>query len=159
MLDEADAEFLLVTLRMANRSTASVYFANDKKKGEARIANQWVEAEDLWDGSHSLAPHKNTELALVAPAGTEACRLNLNYQSEELQWRLWRILGRRGQQAAARVLPVKLAGRLWPNTRSLRRSRYATLTLEVALPSKSSPPTQISSPLYQCRSSEPPPRF
>jgi hypothetical protein len=132
MVDDGGNEELLVTLSISNRDKVSVMF--DRSRAfEAKITNHWVQVEQAFRFTR-LAPSQQAYVTLLMPAGTDACSLRLNYQSEIWKQRLMEAIGLRGRTLLAKS-PL-LCKWVWPD--ELRTMRvpphWKQATLEVAFP-------------------------
>jgi hypothetical protein len=136
VFDDAGGEFLLVTLRLTNQGSAPAFLLKGKGPVQGETAHGWVEAENLWSPPFGLWPGQSSEMILLVPAGSVRCRLALKYCPEQWQWRLWALLGGRGQQALRSYLPKGIFNRLWPNTRSLPPESFAPITVEAPIPTR-----------------------
>jgi hypothetical protein len=136
VFDDAGGEFLLVTLRLTNETSAPAFLLKGKGPVQGETAQGWVEAENLWSPPFGLWPGRSSEMVLLVPAGSVRCRLALKYRPDEWQWRLWAHLGSRGQQALRRVLPARISNRLWPspNKRPLPPESFAPIIVEAPIP-------------------------
>jgi len=95
MVDEA----WLVLLTIRNLEDASIQISKDRERPwmelQAKVADRWVQVTNYWDTIGLLQPKGKAEALILAPRGTEMCRLGLEYQLEPFKWRLYRKLGPR----------------------------------------------------------------
>lgn len=102
----------LVTLSISNCSAGVLTFAQEWMSVEAKVANRWVEANNLaYLGG--LARHGKGEVLVLLPSGTDACRLRIKYLPEPLHLRLMSMPAKLGlwryswyRALARRVFPV-----------------------------------------------------
>jgi hypothetical protein len=116
IFDSAGDEMSLMTLSIRNRDSGSLEFQKNNTY-QARIAKGWIQLEQVFYLDW-MAPNTTTEILLLAPPHTEACRLRFNYQPELFKWRLWRRLGPLGQRAVSKFPPFRRW--LMPQGRSMR---------------------------------------
>jgi len=111
VFDESENEYLLAQLEATNRDFVSV-MVDDITNVELRIGGRWVDADQDLQFSE-IRPNRTRDEELLIPAGTEACRLRLNYQSETRKFRLQARLGPRGLKWLTKV--PWLAKNFWPD--------------------------------------------
>ena len=109
-------EALLVTLSISNRSSLGVSF-EDGHKLEVRINGHWIEVATVYRFGQAAAGRTTDDL-VVLPAGTEACRLHLNYRPPGWRFRLMAILGPTGRTLLAKS-PLWVRKWLWPDPQIL----------------------------------------
>ena len=133
MFDDAGREALLLTLSLRNRDSLAV---NIKQitTFQAKVINRWIDVKQniTFDW---IAPGRKSTWMLVVPAGTDACRFHLNYQSETWKSRLMVILGPTGRRLLAKS-PLFVRKWLWPDQYKTTyvSPRWKQITLEVPLP-------------------------
>ena len=128
MFDSAGEEMSLMTLSIHNRDSGYLEFQKNNTF-QARTGKRWIQLEQVFYLDW-MAPDTTTEILLLAPAHTEACRLRFNYQPEMFKWRLWRRLGPLGQRTVS-TFPLF---RKWliPQGRSMRSpQQWKPLKVEV----------------------------
>ena len=135
ILDDAGKEFLLVDIQIINRGMGVLFCRREKQPVEARIAKRWVEVETPW-GIGNLTTHGKKPVTALLPAAADGCRITFEYQREPMQISFARKLGTRGQQAVARILPIRVSNWLWPHTIFPRSSSWKPINLEVPLTKK-----------------------
>ena len=132
MLDDAGNEGLLVTLSISNRDGVAVMF-DINRVFEAKVANHWIQVDQAFRFAR-LAPGQQASVLLHMPAGTDVCRLRLNYQSEIWKQRFIQAIGLRGRTLVVKS-PV-LCKWVWPD--ELRTMRvpphWKQTTLDVVFP-------------------------
>ena len=128
MVDYAGAQLRVATLNVDNRDSGGLEFRKNKTF-EARVGNRWIEVDQPFYVDW-LPPACQTELLLLMPAGSDACRVRFSYQRELFKWRLWRCLGSIGQRALGRF--PSLYSALRPQGQSSRSTGpYKEAMLEV----------------------------
>ena len=88
-------ELWLVTLSISNCSAGVLTFAQEWMSVEAKVANRWVEANNLSYLS-DLSRHGKRAVLVLLPFGTDACRLGIKYVPEPLHLRLMWIPAKLG---------------------------------------------------------------
>jgi len=79
MMQEDEAEFQILTLRMRNCTAGRLTFADDGIRAEAKVRNQWVAANPV---SKPLDVGSYGDLMVLVPSGAEGCRLGISYLPE-----------------------------------------------------------------------------
>jgi hypothetical protein len=93
IIDDAGAEFSLVTLSLGNSRSAGLQAASGPARVQARIGNRWVAVENyygLGNKNGYLYPGAGKELILAIPPGAEACRLSFSYGVEPIKSQILR---------------------------------------------------------------------
>jgi len=142
-IDDVGTDLWWVTLSVTNRSTVPLRF-KPSTKGQRRIANQWVDADDVFLPS-SLGVFRPAVVTFLLPKGTEACRLHLDfcYERQSLKEMLGIGMVQAPTTGAYRIqrfvkrLSPSLFTNIWgtrtsPPTRRLSRQR-TIVTPEVIL--------------------------
>jgi hypothetical protein len=132
MVDENGKEPLLVTLTVSNLDSVAVMFEQGTNF-QARVAGRWVEVSQDFGFQVVPSRRKHNHMFLM-PAGAEACRFRLNYQTEMWKSRVMAVLGPKGRAAVAKV--PWLYKRICPNQYATMRvpPSYREIELEVSLP-------------------------
>ena len=136
ILDDAGKELWLVTLTISNQTAGSLYFPGEWMKIEAKARGRWVETENRCNLS-SISPARKSDVLLLLPADSEACRLRLKYARESLLWRVEGELWHLGVR-----LPPRVARWIYPPAG--RRPHWRRLNFELALPPKGTQPVGIT---------------
>jgi hypothetical protein len=89
LIDDAGSELYLVTLSVSNTCGVPIRLSKKMTKGQARIADRWIETEGITLPAR-LGLWRSSEIEILVPKDTEACRLNLcfRYEHETLKYAL-----------------------------------------------------------------------
>lgn len=133
ILDDAGNELWLVTLTISNRTAGCLYFPGEWMKIEAKVTGRWVKTENRCS-LISIEPARKSDVLLLLPFDSEACRLRLEYAPESLWWRAEGELWHFGVR-----LPPRVTRWIYPPAG--RRPHWRRLNFELVLPLKADRPT------------------
>ncbi len=133
--DEAGNQPVLVTLSLSSQDRVSV-LSQTNAAFQARINNRWVDLnQTLKPGT--IRPGQGYQAPVLMPAGTDACRLSLDYQYQ-YELRTWKhgfidLIGLRARTFVAKS-PI-LSKWVWPDEFEVIRvaSESKRVTLEMSL--------------------------
>lgn len=118
LIDDQGREPRLLFLSLGNHDLGSVWVDYPTAEAEVRVDRRWVRVE-LASTVGWIPRRSRQEVIVLAPPGTDACRLHFRYRREAFWWRLWRGLGPLGE-ALERRFPIAIQ-RFWAFATPLQR--------------------------------------
>lgn len=134
MFDEAGEEPLLMTLSVTNKHRVRVEFQLATNY-HCRVGNQWVEAKEYFQFGRFIGSGNTSERSFIVPAGTDAFRTRVNYQTEHWRVQMIAMLSRERELWLMTNSPLWLRTRLWPSRSTMPYPpRWKTLSFELSVP-------------------------